>query len=83
VSLGAGPQPPDPLRRPRLRAAARIPLRKKSFSVSFAARDPQGQETFVPLLSDGDLAAAFACARPALRLRLDVRSSAESEREER
>ncbi|KAM6228590.1 LOW QUALITY PROTEIN: TBC1 domain family member 25 [Spheniscus humboldti] len=45
---------------------------KKSFSVSFAARDPQGQETFVPLLSDGDLAAAFAC-RPTLRLRLDVR----------
>lgn len=55
------------------------PLRKKSFSVSFAARDPQGQETFVPLLSDGDLAAAFACARPTLRLRLDVRPPAESE----
>ncbi|XP_049649325.1 TBC1 domain family member 25 isoform X3 [Accipiter gentilis] len=51
---------------------------KKSFSVSFAARDPQGQETFVPLLSDGDLAAAFACARPTLRLRLDVRPPAES-----
>ncbi|XP_030330133.1 LOW QUALITY PROTEIN: TBC1 domain family member 25 [Strigops habroptila] len=51
---------------------------KKSFSISFAARDPQGQESFVPLLSDGDLAAAFACARPALRLRLDVRPPAES-----
>ncbi|XP_010572884.1 PREDICTED: TBC1 domain family member 25 [Haliaeetus leucocephalus] len=51
---------------------------KKSFSVSFASRDPQGQETFVPLLSDGDLAAAFACARPTLRLRLDVRPPAES-----
>ncbi|XP_009466631.1 PREDICTED: TBC1 domain family member 25 [Nipponia nippon] len=51
---------------------------KKSFSVSFVARDPQGQETFVPLLSDGDLAAAFACARPVLRLRLDVRPPAES-----
>uniref|UniRef100_A0A8V5GUQ6 Rab-GAP TBC domain-containing protein n=1 Tax=Melopsittacus undulatus TaxID=13146 RepID=A0A8V5GUQ6_MELUD len=51
---------------------------RKSFSISFAARDPQGQESFVPLLSDGDLAAAFACARPALRLRLDVRPPAES-----
>ncbi|KAM4643679.1 TBC1 domain family member 25 isoform 2-T2 [Amazona ochrocephala] len=51
---------------------------KKSFSISFAARDPQGQESFVPLLSDGDLAAAFAGARPALRLRLDVRPPAES-----
>ncbi|XP_065509422.1 TBC1 domain family member 25 [Caloenas nicobarica] len=51
---------------------------KKSFSVSFATRDPQGQETFVPLLSDGDLAAAFTCARPTLRLRMDVRPPAES-----
>ncbi|KAM6307730.1 uncharacterized protein O3Q21_012574 isoform 2-T2 [Podargus strigoides] len=51
---------------------------KKSFSISFAVCDPQGQESFVPLLSDGDLAAAFACARPTLRLRLDVRPPAES-----
>lgn len=68
-----------PWREARLLSIPWYPLRKKSFSVSFAARDPQGQETFVPLLSDGDLAAAFACARPTLRLRLDVRPPAESE----
>ncbi|XP_057244380.1 TBC1 domain family member 25-like [Malurus melanocephalus] len=51
---------------------------KKSFALSFAARDGQGQDTFVPLLSDGDLANAFTCARPTLRLRLDVRNPPES-----
>uniref|UniRef100_UPI001293CC94 TBC1 domain family member 25 n=1 Tax=Lonchura striata TaxID=40157 RepID=UPI001293CC94 len=54
------------------------PLRKKSFVLSFAAHNGQGQDTFVPLLSDGDLANAFSCARPALRLRLDVRNGPES-----
>ncbi|XP_015472432.1 TBC1 domain family member 25-like [Parus major] len=52
---------------------------KKSFVLSFAARDGQGQDTFVPLLSDGDLANAFTCARPTLRLRLDVRNPPDSE----
>ena len=33
----------------------------------------------MPLLSDGDLAAAFTTARPALRLRLDVRPAADCE----
>ncbi|XP_074387429.1 TBC1 domain family member 25 isoform X35 [Zonotrichia albicollis] len=51
---------------------------KKSFVLSFAARDGQGQDTFVPLLSDGDLANAFNCARPTLRLRLDVRNPPDS-----
>ncbi|XP_058684757.1 TBC1 domain family member 25-like [Poecile atricapillus] len=51
---------------------------KKSFVLSFAARDGQGQDTFVPLLSDGDLANAFTCARPTLRLRLDVRNPPDS-----
>ncbi|XP_077645789.1 TBC1 domain family member 25 [Lonchura striata] len=51
---------------------------KKSFVLSFAAHNGQGQDTFVPLLSDGDLANAFSCARPALRLRLDVRNGPES-----
>ncbi|NXF00114.1 TBC25 protein, partial [Menura novaehollandiae] len=51
---------------------------KKSFSLSFAARDGQGQDTFVPLLSDSDLANAFTCARPTLRLRLDVRNPPDS-----
>ncbi|XP_068780180.1 TBC1 domain family member 25 [Struthio camelus] len=47
---------------------------KKSFAVSFAARDRRGHESFTPLASDSDLAAAFAsAAKPALRLRLDVR----------
>lgn len=57
-----------------------MPLRKKSFVLSFAAQNGQGQDTFVPLLSDGDLANAFTCARPTLRLRLDVRNPPESER---
>ncbi|XP_068034594.1 LOW QUALITY PROTEIN: TBC1 domain family member 25 [Anomalospiza imberbis] len=47
---------------------------KKSFVLSFAAQNGQGQDTFVPLLSDGDLANAFTYARPTLRLRLDVRN---------
>ncbi|RLV62749.1 hypothetical protein DV515_00018982 [Chloebia gouldiae] len=51
---------------------------KKSFVLSFAAQNGQGQDTFVPLLSDGDLANAFTCARPTLRLRLDVRNPPES-----
>ncbi|XP_027562626.1 TBC1 domain family member 25-like, partial [Neopelma chrysocephalum] len=51
---------------------------KKSFSLSFAARDGQGQDTFVPLLSDSDLVTAFTWARPILRLRLDVRNPPES-----
>ncbi|XP_039582576.1 TBC1 domain family member 25 [Passer montanus] len=51
---------------------------KKSFALSFAARDGQGQDTFVPLLSDGDLANAFTCAKPTLRLRLDVRNPPDS-----
>ncbi|XP_027488882.1 TBC1 domain family member 25-like, partial [Corapipo altera] len=50
---------------------------KKSFSLSFAARDGQGQDTFVPLLSDSDLVTAFTWARPILRLRLDVRNPPE------
>lgn len=33
----------------------------------------------MPLLSDGDLAAAFTTARPALRLRLDVRPATDCE----
>lgn len=33
----------------------------------------------MPLLSDGDLANAFTCARPTLRLRLDVRNPPDSE----
>ncbi|XP_031467341.1 TBC1 domain family member 25 [Phasianus colchicus] len=50
---------------------------RRNFALSFAARDAQGRESFVPLLSDGDLAAAFTAARPALRLRLDVRPAAD------
>ncbi|XP_042746770.1 TBC1 domain family member 25-like [Lagopus leucura] len=46
---------------------------RRNFALSFAARDAQGRESFMPLLNDGDLAAAFTTARPALRLRLDVR----------
>ncbi|XP_021239096.1 TBC1 domain family member 25 [Numida meleagris] len=45
---------------------------RRNFALSFAARDAQGRESFMPLLSDGDLAAAFTTARPALRLRLDA-----------
>ncbi|XP_054033151.1 TBC1 domain family member 25 [Dryobates pubescens] len=51
---------------------------RSSFSLSFWARDAQGQEGFLPLLSDGDLAAAFSGARPGLSLRLDVRQPPES-----
>ncbi|XP_068034593.1 LOW QUALITY PROTEIN: TBC1 domain family member 25-like [Anomalospiza imberbis] len=51
---------------------------KKSFVLSFAAQNGQGQDTFVPLLSDGDLANAFTYARPTLRLRLDVRNPPDS-----
>lgn len=53
--------------------------RRRNFALSFAARDAQGRESFMPLLSDGDLAAAFTTARPALRLRLDVRPAADCE----
>ncbi|KAM8793676.1 LOW QUALITY PROTEIN: TBC1 domain family member 25 [Eudromia elegans] len=50
-------------------------LQGKSFALSFAARDPRGgAEALAPLATERDLAAAFAsAARPALRLRLDVR----------
>lgn len=48
--------------------------------MSYLSRDRSGSETFLPLLSDCDLDAAFvSAAKPYLQLRMDIRPSEDSE----
>ncbi|XP_025069451.1 TBC1 domain family member 25 [Alligator sinensis] len=52
---------------------------KKSFGISYMGRDRQGQDTWFPLLSDGDLGVAFTGAScPHLQLRVDIRTAEDS-----
>ncbi|XP_062975541.1 TBC1 domain family member 25 [Elgaria multicarinata webbii] len=52
---------------------------KKNFAISYLGRDKQGQETYLPLMSDWDLGMAFAGAsKPYLQLKVDIKPSEDS-----
>uniref|UniRef100_A0A8C3SWS3 TBC1 domain family member 25 n=1 Tax=Chelydra serpentina TaxID=8475 RepID=A0A8C3SWS3_CHESE len=52
---------------------------KKNFGISYLGQEKQGQETYLSLLSDWDLATAFASAsQPYLQLLVDIKPSEDS-----
>lgn len=52
---------------------------KKNFGISYLGQEKQGQETYLSLLSDWDLATAFASAsKPYLQLLVDIKPSEDS-----
>nr|XP_003216761.1 PREDICTED: TBC1 domain family member 25 isoform X1 [Anolis carolinensis] len=52
---------------------------KKNFAISYLGRDKQGQDIYLPLMSDWDLSIAFAGAsKPYLQLKIDIKPSEDS-----
>uniref|UniRef100_A0A803K0E8 Rab-GAP TBC domain-containing protein n=1 Tax=Xenopus tropicalis TaxID=8364 RepID=A0A803K0E8_XENTR len=55
------------------------PSTEKSFGISYLGRDKQGHETYLALVSEWDLANAFAAAsQPFLQLKIDIKPSEDS-----
>ncbi|XP_053329100.1 TBC1 domain family member 25 [Spea bombifrons] len=54
-------------------------LNGKNFGISYLSRDKQGHESYVSLMSDWDLGAAFESAsKPYLQLKLDIKPAEDS-----
>ncbi|KAM8934780.1 TBC1 domain family member 25 [Pelodytes ibericus] len=54
-------------------------LNGKNFGISYLSRDKQGHESYMSLMSDWDLGAAFdSASKPYLQLKLDIKPSEDS-----